>query len=58
MIKGNMVLGLPSNICVFIKTTIKLGGLNVLVGLPPPPGTPSLIRTIELSNKENLLASE
>jgi hypothetical protein len=41
---------------VFIKTTIDLGGLNSLMGLPPPPTTTSLIGTIELSNKDNLLA--
>jgi hypothetical protein len=41
---------------VFITTTIDLGGLNVPMGLPPPPTTASLIGTIELSNKDNLLA--
>jgi hypothetical protein len=41
---------------VFIITTIKPSGLNVPVGLPPPPSTPSLIGTIELLNKNSLLA--
>jgi hypothetical protein len=41
---------------VFIIITINLGGLNVSMGLPPPPTTASLIRVIELSNKDNLLA--
>jgi hypothetical protein len=41
---------------VFITTTIEPCGLNVIVGLPPPPST-SLIGVIELLNKDNLLAS-
>jgi hypothetical protein len=41
---------------VFITTTIEPGGLNALVGLPPPLNTPSLIGAIELSDKHNLLA--
>jgi hypothetical protein len=40
---------------VFITTIIDPGGLNVPMGLPPPPTTTSLIGTIELSNKDNLL---
>ncbi len=41
---------------VFITITMNLGGLNAMMGLPPPPTTASLIRIIELSNKDNLLA--
>jgi hypothetical protein len=39
---------------VFITTIVELGGLNAPVGLPPPLNTPSLIRTIELLDKDNL----
>ncbi len=42
---------------VFITTTIEPHGLNALVGMPPPPSTPSLKGAIELSDKDNLLAS-
>jgi hypothetical protein len=41
---------------VFITTTIEPHGLNALVGMPPPPSTPSLIGAIELSDKDNILA--
>jgi hypothetical protein len=40
----------------FITTTMDLGGLTAPMGLPPPPIIASLIRAIELSNKDNLLA--
>ncbi len=43
---------------VFITTTIKPGGLNAPMGLPPPLSTPSLIGAIELLDKNNILASE
>jgi hypothetical protein len=41
---------------VFITTTIEPHGLNALVGMPPPPSTPSLIGAIELLDKDNILA--
>jgi hypothetical protein len=41
---------------VFITTIVELGGLNVQMGLPPLPSTPSLIGAIKLFEKDNLLA--
>jgi len=39
---------------VFITTTMEIDGLSVHEGLSPPPITTSLIRAIELSNKDSL----
>jgi hypothetical protein len=41
---------------VFITTTMEPGGLSVPRGLSPPPSTPSLVGSIELSKQDNLLA--
>jgi hypothetical protein len=41
---------------VFITTTLESNGLIAPKGLSPPPTIASLIRAIELFDKDNLLA--